>query len=63
MAMVAESCVAVAVNGSVEIIAIDQGNRTTPSSVAFSSERLIGEAAKNQAILNPRRTVFDVTKR
>ncbi|CAN1274890.1 Luminal-binding protein, partial [Linum perenne] len=56
------SCVAVAVNGSVEIIANDQGNRTTPSSVAFSSERLIGEAAKNQAILNPRRTVFDVKR-
>ncbi|CAN1274962.1 Heat shock 70 kDa protein BIP2 [Linum perenne] len=56
------SCVAVAVNGRVEIIANDQGNRTTPSSVAFSSERLIGEAAKNQATLNPRRTVFDVKR-
>ncbi|CAN1261813.1 Luminal-binding protein [Linum perenne] len=59
------SCVAVAVNGNVEIIANDQGNRTTPSSIAFSSlnsERLIGEAAKNQATLNPSRTVFDVKR-
>ncbi|CAI0454303.1 unnamed protein product [Linum tenue] len=59
------SCVAVARKGrNVEIIANDQGNRTTPSYIAFSpvsagSERLIGEAAKNQATLNPRRTVFD----
>ncbi|CAN1234134.1 Heat shock 70 kDa protein BIP2 [Linum perenne] len=59
------SCVAVAVNGNIEIIANDQGNRTTPSSVAFSpfnSERLIGEAAKNQATLNPSRTVFNVKR-
>ncbi|CAN1160286.1 Luminal-binding protein [Linum perenne] len=59
------SCVAVAVNGNVEIIANDQGNRTTPSSIAFSSfnsERLIGEASKNQATLNPSRTVFDVKR-
>ncbi|CAI0453800.1 unnamed protein product [Linum tenue] len=62
------SCVAVARKGrNVEIIANDQGNRTTPSYVAFSpasagSERLIGEAAKNQATLNPGRTIFD-TKR
>ncbi|CAI0454272.1 unnamed protein product [Linum tenue] len=60
------SCVAVARKGrAVEIIANDQGNRTTPSYVAFSpaaagSERLIGEAAKNQATLNPRGTIFDV---
>lgn len=41
-----------------EIIANDQGNRTTPSYVAFTdSERLIGEAAKNQAAMNPKNTV------
>ncbi|CAI0453806.1 unnamed protein product [Linum tenue] len=63
------SCVAVARKGrNVEIIANDQGNRTTPSYVAFSpasagSERLIGEAAKNQATLNPGRTIFDVKRR
>ncbi|CAI0453797.1 unnamed protein product [Linum tenue] len=62
------SCVAVARKGrNVEIIANDQGNRTTPSYVAFSpasagSERLIGEAAKNQATLNPGRTIFDVKR-
>ncbi|CAI0453787.1 unnamed protein product [Linum tenue] len=62
------SCVAVARKGrSVEIIANDQGNRTTPSAVAFSPdaagfERLLGEAAKNQATLNPRRTIFDVKR-
>jgi len=43
----------------VEIIANDQGNRTTPSYVAFNdSERLIGDAAKNQVALNPVNTVF-----
>ncbi|CAI0453823.1 unnamed protein product [Linum tenue] len=62
------SCVAVARKGrAVEIIANDQGNRTTPSYVAFSpaaagSERLIGEAAKNQATLNLRGTIFDVKR-
>ncbi|CAN1164647.1 Luminal-binding protein [Linum perenne] len=59
------SCVAVARNGIIEIIANDQGNRTTPSSVAFSaadSERLIGDSAKNQAALNPFRTIFDVKR-
>ncbi|CAN0880652.1 Heat shock 70 kDa protein BIP2 [Linum grandiflorum] len=63
------SCVAVERNGMVEIIANDQGNRITPSFVAFtaveedsSSERLIGEAAKNQATLNPRRTIFDIKR-
>ncbi|CAI0388224.1 unnamed protein product [Linum tenue] len=62
------SCVAVARKGhGVEILANDQGNRTTPSYVAFSaatasSERFIGEAAKNQATLNPRRTIFDAKR-
>ncbi|KAJ7285673.1 heat shock protein 70 family [Mycena rebaudengoi] len=54
------SCVGVWQNDRVEIIANDQGNRTTPSYVAFSAEeRLIGDAAKNQAAMNPRNTVFD----
>lgn len=50
-------------NGKVEIIANDQGNRITPSYVAFTdSERLIGDAAKNQATVNPSRTVYDVKR-
>ncbi|PON39492.1 Heat shock protein 70 family [Parasponia andersonii] len=57
------SCVGVYKNGHVEIIANDQGNRITPSWVAFTdTERLIGEAAKNQAPLNPERTIFDVKR-
>jgi L1 cell adhesion molecule like protein len=49
--------------GSVDIIANDQGNRTTPSYVAFTdSERLIGEAAKNQAAMNSKNTVFDAKR-
>ena len=57
------SCVGVYKNGHVEIIANDQGNRITPSWVAFTdTERLIGEAAKNQAAVNPERTVFDVKR-
>ncbi|CAI5971852.1 unnamed protein product [Closterium sp. NIES-65] len=53
------SCVAVWKQDRVEIIANDQGNRTTPSYVAFTdSERLIGDAAKNQAEMNPVNTVF-----
>ncbi|CAI0441738.1 unnamed protein product, partial [Linum tenue] len=57
------SCVGVYKNGHVEIIANDQGNRITPSWVGFTdSERLIGEAAKNQAAVNPERTIFDVKR-
>ncbi|KAG0461949.1 hypothetical protein HPP92_020425 [Vanilla planifolia] len=57
------SCVGVYKNGQVEIITNDQGNRITPSWVAFTDdERLIGEAAKNQAAENPDRTVFDVKR-
>jgi len=57
------SCVGVFRNGKVEIIANDLGNRIMPSYVAFTdSERLIGEAAKNQAALNPENTVFDIKR-
>lgn len=57
------SAVAVWKNGQVEIIANDQGNRTTPSYVAFTdSERLIGESAKYQAAANPKNTVFDAKR-
>lgn len=57
------SCVATYSNDKVEIIANDQGNRTTPSYVAFSdTERLIGDAAKNQAAMNPKDTVFDAKR-
>lgn len=53
------SCVGVFQHGKVEIIANDQGNRTTPSYVAFTdTERLIGDAAKNQVAMNPINTVF-----
>ncbi|XP_044471859.1 luminal-binding protein 5-like [Mangifera indica] len=57
------SCVGVHRDGHVDIIANDQGNRITPSWVAFTdTERLIGEAAKNQAAFNAERTVFDVKR-
>merc|ERR1719199_267259 len=57
------SCVGVFKNGRVEIIANDQGNRITPSYVAFTDEaRLVGDAAKNQATINPENTVFDVKR-
>jgi len=58
------SCVGVFKNGKVEIIANDQGNRITPSYVAFmdNGDRLVGDAAKNQATINPENTVFDVKR-
>jgi len=57
------SCVGVFQHGKVEIIANDQGNRTTPSYVAFTdSERLIGDPAKNQVAMNPNNTVFDAKR-
>ena len=58
------SCVGVYRNGAVEIIANAQGNRITPSYVAFTpaGERLIGDSAKNQATVNPENTMFDVKR-
>ena len=57
------SCVGVWQNDRVEIIANDQGNRTTPSYVAFTeTERIIGDGAKNQASQNPKNTVFDAKR-
>ena len=57
------SCVGIWQNDRVEIIANDQGNRTTPSYVAFTdTERMIGDSAKNQAAMNPNNTVFDAKR-
>ena len=55
------SCVAIYEGTNVEIIANEQGSFTTPSFVSFTEEeRLIGEAAKNQAAMNPKNTIFDI---
>ena len=56
------SCVAVMQHGRVEIIPNEQGNRTTPSCVAFTdTQRLIGDAAQNQAGVNPSNTIFGLS--
>ena len=57
------SCVGWWKNSRCEIIANDQGNRTTPSYVAFTdTERLVGDGAKNQSSMNPQNTVFDAKR-
>ena len=58
------SCVGVSKNAKVDIIANDQGNRITPSYVSWTEEgeRLVGDAAKNQASINPENTIFDVKR-
>jgi heat shock protein 1/8 len=57
------SCVGIFRDDRIEIIANDQGNRTTPSFVAFTdTERLIGDSAKNQVAMNPHNTVFDAKR-
>jgi L1 cell adhesion molecule like protein len=57
------SCCGIMRNNTVDIIANDQGNRTTPSYVAFTdTERLIGEAAKNQAAMNPKNTIYNAKR-
>lgn len=55
------SCVGVMQKGKVEILVNDQGNRITPSYVAFTEEeRLVGDSAKNQAASNPWNTIYDI---
>lgn len=59
--LIGYSCVGVMKSGRVEIMVNDQGNRITPSYVAFTDdERLVGDAAKNQYASNPTRTIFDI---
>ncbi len=58
------SCMAIMINGKVEVIPNAEGNRTTPSIVAFtkSGEELVGQAAKRQAVTNPKNTVYSVKR-
>ena len=56
------SCVGVWQGDRVEIVANDQGNRTTPSYVGFGKERLVGDSAKNQVAMNPENTIFDAKR-
>ena len=57
------SCVSVYQNGRAEIIANEQGNRTTPSYLSFTeTERLVGDAAKSAATMNPTNTVYDAKR-
>ena len=57
------SCVGIWRDNRCEIISNDQGNRTTPSYVAFTdTERIIGDGAKNQASQNPENTVYDAKR-
>lgn len=57
------SCVGVFRHGQVEIIANDQGNRTTPSYIAFNdTEKLVGDSARNQVAMNPQNTIFDAKR-
>ena len=56
------SCIGTIENDRVEIIQNDSGNRTTPSWVSFDEEILVGEAAKTNALLNPKNTIFDIKR-
>jgi len=56
------SCVAVYQNGNAEILANEQGNRTTPSWVSFGDERLIGNAAKNGSVQNSQNTIYEIKR-
>jgi L1 cell adhesion molecule like protein len=57
------SCVSIWRNGRADVIANDQGNRITPSYVAFTeNERLVGDAAKNQCASNPKNTIYDAKR-